>query len=301
MSIRSTFSKQNVQKKWREWVFLFVVLALPVTQFVLMYLCVNVNSILLAFKRYDNPDFVWNGLNNFKDFFRTITTIPYRIRIKNSLILYLVGVFISTPIAIFISYVLWRKVWGYKFFQVVLFLPTIISAIVFVVLAKNYIYRVLPYVFHAPKDLLSNPATGFQTVVIYGILIGFGAQIVMYLGSLSSVNESVVEYAKLDGMNFFQEFIYVAFPKMYGTLATYLVVGVAGFFTNYAQLYSFFSWGAANEFQTLGYYYFAEVVDVGRETAYCSASAAGVVFTMIALPATIGMRKLTYRLQPKEE
>ena len=301
MSIRSTFSKRNIQKKWREWLFLCFLLIIPVTQFILMYCCVNINSILLAFKRYDNPDFVWNGLNNFKEFFQNITTVPYVMRIKNSVILYLSGLLISTPMAILISYVLWRKLPGYKFFQVVFFLPTIISSIVFVVLAKNYIDRVLPYVFNAPNDLLQNRTTGFQTVLIYGILIGFGAQIVMYLGSLSGVNESVVEYAKIDGMNFFQELIFVAFPKMYGTLSTYLVVGIAGFFTNYGQLYSFYSWGAPNEFQTLGYYYFVEVVNIGKETAYCSASAAGVVFTLIALPLTIGMRKLTYRLQPKEE
>lgn len=281
--------------------FLCCILIVPLMQFLIMYVGVNFNSILLAFQRYESPNYVWIGFENFKDFFTRIVSVPFLLRIKNSLFLYLLGIFVGTPFGIIMAYLLWRKVAGYKVFQIILFLPSIVSSMVFVVLARNYIVRVMPYVIGTPADLISNVNTTFWTIALYGSLIGIGTYVIMYLGSMSSINESVVEYAKIDGMGFFREFYYVVFPNIYGTLSTFLVIQIAQFFVNYGSFYSFVSSGLANENQTLGYYYFVEVVNEGKEASYPAASAAGLIFSLIALPLTLLLKKILSILQPKDE
>ena len=209
----------------------------------------------------------------------------------------------STPIAVMISYAIWRRVFGYKFFQVIFYLPQIISSIVFVVIARNFINRVMPVLFHTPSDLVTNIDTGFWTVALYGAVMGLGTKIIMYLGAMSNINESVVEYAKLDGMGYFCELWNIVLPQIYGTLSTFIIVGVSLFFTDYGAFYSFYSVGSSmyNEFQTLGYYYFAEVVNLGKETSYPMASAAGLIFSAIAIVLTFTAKYFLNKFDPNRE
>jgi ABC-type sugar transport system permease subunit len=69
----------------------------------------------------------------------------------------------------------------------------------------------------------------------------------MYLGAMNGISESVVEAAKLDGVTFFGEFIYITFPSIFSTFRSLLIVSIGGIFTNQARLLSFFGTTQAEE------------------------------------------------------
>ena len=70
---------------WKQWLFYFSVLFLPMLQFLIFYVYVNANSILFSFQSYDMKQglFQWNSdiFYNFKQVFDTIEKTEY---VKNS-------------------------------------------------------------------------------------------------------------------------------------------------------------------------------------------------------------------------
>ena len=76
----------------------------------------------------------------------------------------------------------------------------------------------------------------------------------MYSGAMSGVSDSVIEAAKLDGITPIREFFYIIVPLIYPTLVTFLVVEVAGIFTNQMNLYNFYGLKAEYSLYTFGYF-----------------------------------------------
>ena len=59
------------RKRRADAIFLGIIFAFPILQFLVMYVGVNLNSILLAFQTYDSKNYVYyfSGLGNFKQVF----------------------------------------------------------------------------------------------------------------------------------------------------------------------------------------------------------------------------------------
>ena len=70
-AIKQTKTKFFSSSKRRYNLFLFVMLLYPMLQFIIFYIGVNVNSILLAFQKYDSVEgYVPAGFSNFADLIR---------------------------------------------------------------------------------------------------------------------------------------------------------------------------------------------------------------------------------------
>ena len=118
----------NIGKR-NKLLFYIAVMALPCLQFVIFWVLVNINSILLAFRDYhpDTNTFTFYGFNNFKNVIADLKEIPFMMpALKNSLTVYLCGIFISTPLSVIFSYYLYKKRLMHKTFKTILFLPLIL-------------------------------------------------------------------------------------------------------------------------------------------------------------------------------
>ena len=313
ISVKLTPKKKKIKShnaaKREALIFYILILALPLLQCCIFYIGTNVNTIALAFEKYDfeTGKYVWNGVQNFKDFFeslKTSTVLSYAI--SNSLKIYLVGLFIGLPLNLIFALFLYKKVPGTGFFRVVLFLPQILSGIVTSVMFAYFVEGALPAVFTKMgatfPDLLNGPEYAFSTIVFYCIWAGFGSQLIIYGTSMSGVDESLIEAGKLDGLSTFGEFFKIVLPMIFPTITTYLVIGIAGFFTNQASLYNFYGQNAQEYTQTLGYYLFVKVIGSTATLGdYPMASAAGLLFTCIAAPLTILVKYLLERFGPSVE
>lgn len=284
--------KRRFGKEQREFVFYLCLVALPLAQFCIFYIGVNFNSILLTFRNYSfDEGYSFAGFDNIVRVFRSLTSeAVLKYSVRNSLITYAVTLFAGTTLALFFSYFIYKKMPLANVYRVVLFLPSVISSIVMVILFKYFCENAIPEIWEALTGeqiggLLSSTKTSFPTLLFYLVWTGFGTQVIMYTGAMNNISDSVVESARLDGASQLREFISITLPMIWPTFVTFIVVGIAGIFTNQLNLYSFYGTGADLADYTIGYYLYRETT---RATLpeYPYLSAMGFVFTLFAVPLT---------------
>ncbi len=289
------------QAKRAEYFFYWSLAILPFLQFIVFYVIVNLNSFKLAFQEYNSMTFEysWAGLKNFKNIF---VDPAIGSAVEGSIKAYFLGL-INLPLSLFFSFYVYKKMFGAELFKVVLFLPSILSALVLGLLYHQIVDGVIPEVMakHFDKTispLLSTPSTQFASAFAFGFFMGFGGHILMYTGAMARIPESVIEYARLEGVGPFREFFTITFPLIFPTVGTFFILGFAGFFTNQLNLYTFFGDGA--DVQTVGYYVYNLVYGSAKEGTYPQASAIGLFFTLIIAPLTMLFRYLINRFDPSE-
>ena len=180
-------------------------------------------------------------------------------------------------------------------------MPTIISSIVLVFIYQVLVDNIIPDLLvkklglvaqddYGKFQLLTNAETRFNTLLFFCLFLSFGVNVLMYSGAMSGVSGEMVEAAHIDGCGDFRELIHIILPSVYPTLTTFIVVGVAGFFTNQMHIYDMYGGGdkADSSIWTLGYYMYKSTVS-GEKTKdlYPYLSAMGIVFTLIAAPISI--------------
>ena len=298
-------------KRKQDLIFYIVMLAYPVVQFLVFYIGVNVNSFLMAFQRYDVTvnEFVFlpirDFFKNFVDVFDALTTetvFPYAF--KNALIAYAAG-FITTAFSLIFSYYIYKKYPLHGTIKVILFTPSIISGIVLVSIFIEFMEVVVPSIYTGVtgKELLgmlSNPDTRFGTVLFYCVWMGFGGSILLYVGAMNNISDSVIEACKLDGANTLEEIVYIVLPLIYPTFVTFIVVGVGGILTNQMGLYSFFGPNAKENIQTFGYYFFRET-KYATETRYPFLATMGIMMTFVVAPLTLFVKWAMEKIGPKAD
>lgn len=299
-------------RRRKEAAFYWTLLIFPIVQFLVFYVYVNFNSILLSFKEYrvggGASGYIWVGLKNYQQFFVDFITGPNLKQIAiNSLIVYGFGLLVGVPLAIMFSFYLYKQFPMSGIFKVLLFLPSIISSVAMVLMYKYFVDIGYPGLVQALfkksiKPPLSTATMRFGWVIFYNLFVSFGANVIMYTSAMTRIPPSLTEYARIEGVNYVQELTKIILPMIFPTITTFLVVGVAGIFTNQANVYTFYGVGATNDVTTFGYFLFGKVI-AGRTTMaeYPYASAAGIIFTFIAVPITLGAKYLLEKFGPTVE
>lgn len=288
-------------------IFLCVILAYPLVQFIIFYLGVNFNSFILAFQKYDSTTskFVFVGFSNFSDLLNDIfVNGKLVIEISNSAIRFVIQL-VLFPAHIFVAYFLWKKLPFSTLYTILLFLPSVISGTVFSLIVKTLSSNVLPNVFGIPDLITSINRSGFWTVLVYDMWLSFANGMVLYLGAMGSISTDVVEYGKLEKMGMFGEFIHIVIPGIYPTIIAYVVADMAGFFTNYGSYFNFFgSQPATNAGNTLGFHFFVMLMGANDTVSMGSlpyAATGGLFFTFIITPLTILIKWCMEKFGPSEE
>ena len=113
------------------------IMALPVLQFILFYILVNANSILLSFKKFDVVDGayvqVFVGFENISRVISDLfTTESFLNMIKNSLLFYGVSIIGGTVLSLAFSYYIYKKGFASNFFKTMLFFTFKVAFFVFI-------------------------------------------------------------------------------------------------------------------------------------------------------------------------
>lgn len=299
--------KQARAAKWKSYVFPTVMLAYPVVQVLIFYFGVNINSLLLAFKLYDDAGgYTWAGFENFRTVFYELFHDPtFSAGIRNSLITLAVSVFITTPLSTLFSYYVYKRYRGAEFFKVMLVLPMITSTLVMVLTFTGFVDRFLPQFMEKHfgvnmVNLVSNTNTQLYVLLFYAVLVGFGSSSLLYLGAMNGISPEMIEAGKMDGVTPFREFIHLVVPSIYGTFGTLIIVAVAGVFTNQLNLYSFFGTGAQPQNSTIGYYLYTQT-QAASVAGYPRLATMGIIFTLIVAPVTLLVRYIINKFDPMGE
>ena len=303
-------SQNSMQKKnKRRRLFYVLGLSLPVLQFCIFYIGVNFNTILLAFQRWEvtgtQGKYVFNGLNNFKDFFRDFKEFEFfGNSLKNSAIAFL-ATLVGMALSLFFSFYVYKKAWGSEFFRTMLFMPKIISAIILVILFKffaenavpelieTFMGKKIPGLLDAGGDLNQR----FWVILIFNVWVSFGSYILLFGGAMGGISESIVEAAQIDGITPLKEFWFITLPMIFPTISTFLLVSIAAIFTNQMSLFSFYGDKAEQRLYTFGYYLYRET-QKGELARYPYLASIGLLLTVVTVPMMMGVRKLLKEFGP---
>lgn len=306
--MKKTETKRKISvRRRRENTFFGLMMILPIVHFLIWYVVLNANSILLAFKRFNfsSNRYEFAGLSNFGNVIKSFTTDASMIRMLiNSLIVYGVGLSVTLLLTVFFSFYLYKKFPLHGFFKFILYLPSMLSSIVVVLVFSYFVERFIPGVYEriageTMQGFLSNPNSRFATIVFYGVWIGFGGNMLYFLGSMNAIPPELVDAGQIDGVSLFQEFRYITLPLIYPTLTTVIVTGIVGIFTNQNSLVPFYGTSAPVELQTIGYWLFADTLKA-QEVQYPYLAAAGLLITLIVAPLTFLVRHLMEKYGPKD-
>lgn len=299
---------RHTHQKRRDLGFYILLMAFPVIQFLVFYIGVNARSIMMAFQKIDvaNHTTTWT-MDNIRNAFQMMTETPQMLSILGvSILSYLLTHGIGIPLALFFSYYIYKKMPLHGFFRVILFIPSIISAIVLATIYQFFVERAVPGVFSQffgikMEGLMVNSDTCYAFLVFYNVLIGFGTSVLMYSNSMSGISDELAGAAQIDGASVFQEFWYVTLPMVFPTLMTFMVAGVATIFTNHFNLFSFFGENAPDGVQTYGYYLYVKTQGAKSVAEYPILSAMGVLMTVVVVPVTMLVKHLLEKHGPSED
>ena len=296
-------------KRTQDWIFCLIILLIPMIQFMIFYIGVNVNSFAMIFQKYEVDAVTGKGQYVLvSSLFANVEDLFFKLQfegilapaVKNSLVSFVMISLVGITISLVFSLYIFKKFPGAGMFKVLLFTPSILSAVVTVTMFRSFVDVVIPKVFNmgnGEMGLLSNPETKLGTIIFYNIWIGFGTQILMYSGAMNGIDPSITEAAKLDGANPWIEFFYIILPLIFPTIQTFLVTGVAGIFINQINLVAFESLSAPIKYNTIGYYLFRKAA-APTQYEYPLWATMGAMLTLVAAPLTLLTRWLLDKYGP---
>ena len=301
--------KKRLDKKL---LFYIALIALPLLQFSVFYIYVNFNSFVLAFQSYNVLEFTYDfvGFENFKTVFDNLFVsekAAFAIRFENSLRYYVMTLVVGMVGAIFFSYYIYKKQFMSGAFKIILFLPHIIPSVALISIFKYFIdaggVSLVNDVLHLEHleiaTFLNDKRFNYTVILAYALFMGFGTQVLMYLGAMNKINPSITEAAELDGITFFRELWYITLPNVFSTIATFFVVGLTTFFTADMGVYTFFAGNAGNNIQTIGYYLNRMIIrSSANEAQWGYISAFGLCCTFIVAPLTYFLKQYLDKKDP---
>lgn len=307
--------KQKKKAKIKRYMFCYSFCILAVINFLIFYVGVNLNNILMAFREYSGMDENFNEIYKFSfgNFARVLGEFKspesnLSVGLINTLKYFFIGLFLNFPLTVFVSFFIYKKVRFFKFFRVVFFLPGIISGIVYVnmfkIMISQYgpIYTLLEKVFGVVMpDLLHTDSTATPTIIFYCTWTGLGSNMILYLGAMARIPQSVIEVGVLEGIPRRKELFNIVLPMIWPTLSMTIIISFTGIFMGGGPLLLFgdsTSPVAANNTMTLPFYIFYLT---WNSKEYNYPAAIGLFFTLCGLPIMYIIRKVLGKFDPEVE
>ena len=223
---------------------------------------------------------------------------PYFLQaVKNTFILVLFTVPISTGLALLISVGLNSIQKLRELYQTVFFLPyvtnTLAVGLVFMILFKKTPYTdglanlILSWVNIAPIDFIDGPYWAKMFVLcFYTVWVVLPFKILVLTSALASVNPHFYEAARVDGTTKWRMFTRITLPMISPTLFYLIITGFIGAFKAYSDAVALFGTdlNAAGMNTIVGYVYDMLYGNSGGYPSY--ASAAAIILFSIVLTIT---------------
>lgn len=296
---------QKRKVKLRKQLFVASILVLPIINFLVLWLYVNIDALALAFQKedystgslkllftMDNFKLVYEGFFETEGLYRAFV---------NTLLFYFNSLLVITPIGLLLSYFIFKKIFLYRSFRFIIYLPSIIMGSALVLLFKSTIMAGGPYeaILRAMGKEYVNPLSGDELMpflLLYQLTFGFGGSLIIWGGAMNSIDIEVLEAGYIDGCNWLQELVFLIIPMIWPTLSTTLILGFAGILGASGPVLAF-TQGAGNT-ETLSYILYCYATGMGGKAQdIYYASALGMCMTVITLPLVIFLRKALNKIQ----
>jgi putative aldouronate transport system permease protein len=213
----------------------FYLLLLPAVVITIIFKYVPIYGVQIAFRDYNavqgffgSP---WVGLEWFDRFFNNYNSFRM---IRNTVLLSLYSILWTFPIPIILSLLI-NQVRSKKFqrvTQTIIYAPHFISVMVLCGMIRIFVspygglINIIAQALGAPQAInFIDEASAFRTIYISSSIwqdAGWGT--IIYLATLSSVDVSLHEAAKVDGANTFQRILHIDIPALVPIIVIQLIM-----------------------------------------------------------------------------
>ena len=233
-----------------------------------------------SFYNYANLEQKFIGIRNYINLFKDYL-------FWESLLHNLIIIIVAVPVLIFLSIIfsvfIYEKIKGWKIYRVIIFIPYILSiTVVGVVFSYIFTYRgLLNSILETLNmkyfmlDWLGSRNIAIFTVIFVIIWKELGFGVILLYSRLISIPEEIYEAAKIDGVSWYQNLLYITLPQLKKIIefyATLLVITFLSWVFNYiyvmtgggpgtsTNVVEYYIYNRAFRYNNLGFAYSASVI-----------------------------------------
>ncbi len=285
-----------------EWAFVLLVIIPQLIVNAIFYIYTNLSSFTMAFQL---PTGEWSTFT-MTEAFKTLINPESDIAVgfRNTLIFFVVGLGMMF-FSLGLTYFFYRKIKMTKFFQLMLFLPGMISGVATVAMFSNLIMPEGPIgvlyeslTGNRLPPLLADSRYAVWTILFYVVWSGWAGEMLLYGGTLARIPVEVLESARLDGISSWGELWKILFPMIWNTFSTILILSCTGFLYAGGPIL-LFTKGRFGTY-TISYWMFDRVLNNDGGGTFNEVAAMGLYLTIIQAPIIIGIRKLVEKVPAVE-
>jgi multiple sugar transport system permease protein len=272
-----------------------IAFALPVIVLELPLLAIPIaQAAYFSFTRWDGITSTWIGPANYQRLFSDPTF--WRV-VENNLLL-LASVPFAILIPLLVAYLLNEHVPGWRFFRSAYFLPTAISWVVIGMVALrvfasegvlNHVLTFLGLGF-IHTDMLSGELSAMGAVAITFIWSVFGANTIIFITGMATLDREVYEAARVDGAGAFTTFIRITIPMLMRFIQfAFILTLITAFTALFSLIFVMTGGGPGYGTTTLEFYVYQQGFQVG---VFGYAAAIGIVLFAIVFAISLAQLRI---------
>ncbi|MGS5020124.1 carbohydrate ABC transporter permease [Paenibacillus sp. JJ1683] len=288
-------------KKKKQHPFAIIFILPSLILYTLFVIVPTLGSVYLSFTS-------WNGISEdirfigFANFVEIWNSPRVHNALKNTLIMTISLVILENIAAIAMALMVDRIRWFKNLFRSIFYFPTLLSGIVmgFVwAMILNYNFGVVNQILDTvglgswAVDWLGDPKYAMLSIILSTVWKGAGYYMIIYLAGLQGIPADLSEAASIDGANGWQQFRYITFPLLAGSMTVCMVLSMISALKIFDQIAVMTDGGPGFATETLTYIIYK--VGFGELRQGFGTALAIVLFVIILIITIIQVKILRKR------
>ena len=299
MSVLPKTLKRKKKRFTKRNLFIIGMLAYPVLQFLIMWVFINFDSIMMTFKIWTPSGYEWAGLANYKLLFDSLRYDKVtQIVIWNSLSYAVVNMLILA-LSFVASYFIYKKVLAAGAFRIIFYLPSILPLVILAFafsMSLDPLYGVVTSILKSmgvtnPPIFFGGEPIAQRTIWVFCIWAGLGYDIILFSSAMARIPKDIIEYGRLEGVGYTRELFQIVLPLVWPTFTTVMVMALMAPFSVYLQP-MFLTKGMHNT-KTISFKIFESTQGGGAGMEYWATF--GLFLSLIGAPIILAIRKIMER------
>lgn len=240
--------KLKIKKYWQ-----YYLLFIPCAIFLILFSYIPMGGIVLAFKDYYPKLGIYGSPwidPLFKHFIKLFEDTYFWTVLKNTVVLSLLRLGVGFFFPIFLALLFNElKFKGFsKFVQTVLFIPYFISWVVLAGMLRQifgndgFVNTLITTLGGAPVKFMTKNGPFLALIVLSDIWKGCGYGMIIYLASITSIDQGLYEAVEIDGGNRLHKMWHITLPGISSTIAIQLILSLSGILNGgFDQIYNMYS------------------------------------------------------------
>ena len=210
--------------------------------FLIFFLYPVISIVQMSFQSVLPGMVEYIGMENY----RNLLNPTFFKAVKNSLAYTLITLAILIPVPMILACMInSKKMVGKTFFKSALFVPTLTSVVVAVIIFRllfaesdgALMNQIIGVFGKSPVKWLRNGTTGFMVLIFLAFWRWVGINLLYFLSGLQSIPEEIYESADLDGVNTWQKFRYITVPMLRPITTYVLTISIYGGLAMFTESY----------------------------------------------------------------